>query len=112
MSKPLTREVKLFVIKHVLSSFTNDYISKIIGAWREKGFKSPAAAAKEVLGQGGFVYPDIYCPLGISVSADNYSSKINGFHVKASDGQEGIVTYQEIADVALGKKLSEQTTLF
>jgi hypothetical protein len=112
VSKPLTREVKLFIIEKVLSSFTNDYVPKTIRAWREKGFASPAAAAKEASGCGGFSYPAIHCPLKISVSADNYSSRDRGFHVTTGDGQEGIVTYQEIADVALGKKLSEQLSLF
>jgi len=61
---------------------------------------------------GGFGFPAAYCPLNTSISADNYSGKVNGFQVKTGDGQEGIVTYQEIAEVALGKKLLEQMTLF
>ena len=110
--KPLTHEVRLFVIEHVLSGFTNDYVCKAIKAWREKGFKSPAAAAKVAVGQGGFGCPAVHCPLNISVSADNFSGKINGFQVKTGDGQEGIVTYREIAEVALRGKMEEQITIF
>jgi len=114
VSKPLTREVKLFVIKRVLAKFTFiEYCAgncaEEIRTWREKGYDSPAAAAKEASGCGSFSLP-IGGSLR-SIRADNYSV-LNGFYVETGDGQKGVVTYQEIADVALGKKLSEQMKLF
>jgi hypothetical protein len=114
VSKPLTREVKMFVIEWVLAKFTFiDYCAgncaEEVRAWREKGYDSPAAAAKKASGCGGFGFP-----VGGSlkfISTDNYSAP-DGFEVTTGDGQEGVVTYEEIADVALGKKLSEQMKLF
>lgn len=114
MSKPLTLEVKMFVIEWVLAKFTFiDYCAgncaEEVRAWREKGYDSPAAAAKKASGRGSFSLP-VGGSLK-SIGADNYSVP-DGFYVETGDGQKGVVTYEEIADVALGKKLSEQMKLF
>lgn len=114
MTKPLTREVKLFVIERVLAKFTFiEYCAgncaQEIKTWHERGYESPAAAAKIASGCGSFSLP-IGGSLK-SIRADNYSVP-DGFYVETGDGQKGVVTYEEIADVALGKKLSEQLSLF
>jgi len=114
MSKPLTHKVRLFVIERALArvtfiDFCKGNCCEEIKTWRERGYESPAAAAKKASGCGSFSLP-IGGSLR-SIRADNYSVP-DGFCVETGDGQEGIVTYQEIADVALGKKLSEQLTLF
>lgn len=49
------------------------------------------------------------CPFNISVSAENFSSRQKGFRVETDDGQEGIITYREIADVALKGRLADQS---
>ena len=118
MSRPLTVEVKMFVINKALQQLTfiglreKTTVKDAIKLWRARGFKNPETAAKAAVGEGGYAIPSQACSLGIGIMADNYSAGLHGYHVKMDDGQEGIVTYREIADVALNGRLADQLSLF